>query len=314
MYVLFNLWIKMIVMVYRPSGYNKRMNSLHLEIPLLRRFINDHPSLVVLSGAGISASSGIPTYRDRSGVWRHSKPITHQEFTTDANQRRRYWARSLRGWPAVRDARPNAAHLALSRLERLGHIDLLITQNVDRLHQRAGSTAVVDLHGRVDQVRCLVCSATFSREHIQMRLLRDNPRHSEVVRAPQQQARPDGDADIPGSALGNFAAPSCDACDGDLIPDVVFFGGTVPRTRVEQCAQAIEKADALLAVGSSLQVYSGFRFCRQAAKLGKPLIIINPGATRADSLASAKFLTESEALLTALVAGLDPVSGAPLLA
>lgn len=290
------------------------MNSLHVEIPLLRRLIDDHPKLVILSGAGISASSGIPTYRDRSGVWRHSKPITHQEFTSDANQRRRYWARSLHGWPAVRDARPNAAHLALSRLERLGHIDLLITQNVDRLHQRAGSTAVVDLHGRVDQVRCLACSAIFSREHIQLRLLRDNPEDAQRVHTPQRQARPDGDAEIPDSALGNFSSPTCDTCDGDLIPDVVFFGGTVPKTRVQQCADAIEKADALLAVGSSLQVFSGFRFCRQAARLGKPLIIINPGATRADSLASAKFLTESELLLAALAAGLEPASGAPLLA
>ena len=276
------------------------MNTLHTEIPGLRKFVAEHPRLVVLTGAGISASSGIPTYRDRQGTWRHSAPITHQEFIGDGDHRRRYWARSLRGWPVVREARPNAAHLALAQLERRGHVDLLITQNVDRLHQRAGSHAVIDLHGRVDQVRCLACGARVCREQLQQRMLRDNPRHSDRAGA----VRPDGDAAIDADLVRQFRPPSCDACGGTLIPDVVFFGGAVPAARVQQCQAAVAAADALLAVGSSLQVYSGFRFCRLASQLGKPLAIINPGITRADSMATLKCHTECESLLAALAARL----------
>ena len=276
------------------------MNTLHTEIPGLRKFVAEHPRLVVLTGAGISASSGIPTYRDRQGTWRHSAPITHQEFIGDGDHRRRYWARSLRGWPVVREARPNAAHRALAQLERRGHVDLLITQNVDRLHQRAGSHAVIDLHGRVDQVRCLACQARVCREQLQQRMLRDNPRHSDRPGA----VRPDGDADIDADLVRQFRAPSCDTCGGTLIPDVVFFGGAVPAERVQQCQAAVAAADALLAVGSSLQVYSGFRFCRLASQLGKPLAIINPGITRADSMAALKCHTECESLLAGLAARL----------
>ena len=133
-------------------------------ITALRRFLARYPRLVVLSGAGVSVESGIPAYRDLDGVWRHSAPITHQQYVNDSVRRRRYWARSLHGWPVVRDARPNEAHRALARLERQGHVTLLVTQNVDRLHQRAGSDAVLDLHGRVDQVRCLACRAVARRD------------------------------------------------------------------------------------------------------------------------------------------------------
>lgn len=276
------------------------MNSLHTDIPGLQRFVAEHPRLVVLTGAGVSASSGIPTYRDRHGIWRHAAPITHQEFIGDEDNRRRYWARSLLGWPVVREARPNAAHRALAQLERRGHVELLITQNVDRLHQRAGSHAVIDLHGRVDQVRCLACQARVCREHLQGRMLMDNPLH--VGRS--GPARPDGDADVDDDLVRQFRPPSCDACGGTLIPDVVFFGGSVPAERVQQCLDAVAAADAVLAVGSSLQVYSGFRFCRLASRLGKPLAIINPGITRADSMATLKCYTECESLLTALAARL----------
>jgi NAD-dependent SIR2 family protein deacetylase len=274
------------------------MNTLHIELPRLRAFLAEHSSLVVLSGAGVSASSGIPTYRDRQGVWRHADPVTHQEFVDDPARRQRYWARSMRGWPAVRDARPNAAHLSLARLERMGHISLLITQNVDRLHQRAGSNAVVDLHGRVDQVRCMQCAEIFARENIQHAMERDNPAQG----ATQHDTRPDGDADIADEQVLRFRTPACPRCKGILIPDVVFFGGSVPATRVKRCKDAIADADALLVVGSSLQVYSGFRFCRLAKQLGKPLAILNPGTTRADALASLKCLTECEVLLPALAA------------
>ena len=167
------------------------MNPLHAESAALRAFLADHPRVAVLSGAGISAGSGIPTYRDHAGVWRHSEPVRHEEFVSRPEQRRRYWLRSLRGWPAVRDARPNAAHLALARLEAAGGLELVITQNVDRLHQRSGSSRVVDLHGRLDRVRCLDCGADICREHVQHRLLADNPGLSRHCAAP----RPDGEDD-----------------------------------------------------------------------------------------------------------------------
>lgn len=276
------------------------MNVLHTNIAQLRRFLADHPRLVVLSGAGISIASGIPAYRDREGVWRHSTPITHQEFIADPDSRARYWARSMLGWPMVRDARPNAAHLALAQLEQCGHIRLLITQNVDRLHQRAGSVAVVDLHGRVDQVRCIQCDVSVTREHIQRRLLRDNPGHARDT----GQMRPDGDAEVDAERVATLSPPGCGVCGGTLIPDVVFFGGTVPRERVRRCTDALARSDALLVVGSSLQVFSGFRFCRIARELGKPLAIINPGSTRADDLAELKLEADCGPLLSALAAGL----------
>lgn len=276
------------------------MNTLHTDLPGLGKFVAEHPRLVVLTGAGVSASSGIPTYRDLHGNWRHTAPITHQEFIADGDKRRRYWARSVLGWPVVREARPNAAHLALAQLERRGHIELLITQNVDRLHQRAGSHAVIDLHGRVDQARCLVCEARVCREHLQQRMLRDNPPH----KVQRGAVRPDGDADVDDELVRRFRPPTCEACGGTLIPDVVFFGGAVPAERVQHCLAAVAAADALLAVGSSLQVYSGFRFCRLASQLGKPLAIINPGVTRADSMAALRCYTECESLLAALAARL----------
>jgi len=275
------------------------MTAFHASIAPLRRFLAEHARVVVITGAGISASSGIPTYRDRDGAWRHSEPITHQQFLQEPARRRRYWARSMLGWPTVRDAPPNGAHRALARLEQQGRIPLLITQNVDRLHQRAGSAAVIDLHGRVDRVRCLACAGNFCRETVQQRLLRDNPHHV----AGAARLRPDGDADVPDELVAGFSVPDCPDCGGTLIPDVVFFGGTVPAERVQTCNDAIAAADAVLAIGSSLQVFSGFRFCRLASQLGKPLAIINPGATRADPLADLKLPAECEPLLTALADG-----------
>jgi NAD-dependent SIR2 family protein deacetylase len=277
------------------------MNRLNTDITALQRFLHEHPRLVVITGAGISASSGIPTYRDREGIWKHSAPITHQEFVTDPARRRRYWSRSLLGWPLVRDARPNRAHRALAQLEELGYLDLLVTQNVDRLHQRAGSAKVVDLHGRVDRVRCMVCDETTNRERVQQQLLLDNPHHTQQPSAP----RPDGDAEVTQEVVETLTVPTCERCNGVLIPDVVFFGGSVPKARVAQCNEAVAAADAVLAVGSSLQVFSGYRFCRLAGQLGKPLAIINPGSTRADPLAKLKLFSDCEPLLQALAAGIS---------
>ena len=237
-------WISSVVIAYTGGNVYCADEYTPCRAPGAQGFLADHPRLVVLTGAGVSATSGIPTYRDRRGIWRHADPVTHQEYVAEPARRQRYWARSMRGWPAVRDARPNRAHLALAQLERMGHINLLITQNVDRLHQRAGSKAVVDLHGRVDKVRCMACAATFAREHIQHTLERTNPAQGQT----RHDSRPDGDADIPDELVASFISPVCEQCGGTLIPDVVFFGGSVPPARVERCTEAIAAADALLVV------------------------------------------------------------------
>ena len=267
------------------------------DVAALSSFIAANPRLLVLTGAGISLASGIPTYRDREGLWRHSDPIKHQEFLQDADRRRRYWARSQRGWPAVRDASPNDAHLALARLERAGYVRSVITQNVDRLHQRAGSREVIDLHGRLDRVVCLSCGEIICRNHVQQELHRLNThKNGQFGSTP----RPDGDVDIPDEIVASTRVPSCHLCHGVLMPDVVFFGGTVPRPRVDACMQALEGADALLAIGSSLQVFSGFRFCRRAEQLGKPLAIVNPGKTRADEMADLKISQDCAKVLKSI--------------
>ena len=265
------------------------------DIEALNAFLERNARVVVITGAGISLAGGIPTYRDGDGIWRHSEPVAHQEFLRQAGRRQRYWARSMRGWPAVRDAQPTTAHRALVSLERAGRIELLITQNVDRLHQRAGSERVVDLHGRLDRVRCLDCGSEHCRNQIQAELLRDNGQVPTAV-----GARPDGDADLPEHLERQFIVPGCPRCTGTLMPDVIFFGGTVPKPRVESCMAALDRANALLVVGSSLQVYSGFRFCRRASELGKPIAIVNPGKTRADSLAQVKIEADCQPLLPAV--------------
>ena len=244
-----------------------------------------HGRWAVLTGAGLSAASGIPTYRDDFGTWQRSRPIQHQEFIGDETARRRYWSRSLVGWRHVARSRPNEAHHALARLEAAGRVTTVITQNVDRLHQAAGHRRVIDLHGRLDRVRCLDCGAFSPREGLQGRMERDHPGLGQVDDA---ELRPDGDAEPASDLAAAFRVPACEACAGVLMPDVVFFGGQVPRPRVERARAAVARADGLMVVGSSLMVYSGFRFCREARELGKPLLIINRGRTRADDLATLK--------------------------
>lgn len=253
-------------------------------LPQLQDFVARHPRLMVLTGAGISAASGIGTYRNASGDWQHSKPIQHQEFIHSHPHRQRYWARSAVGWPPVADAQPNAAHKALAELEKRGQVNLLVTQNVDRLHQQAGHRHVIDLHGRLDQVQCLDCGAVESRTSVQKRLLADNPALENTLAA----LRPDGDANVDAALSHTVECPTCLQCGGVVMPDVVFFGGTVPKQRVSDAMDALDQADALLVVGSSLMVYSGFRFCRAAEKTGKPIAAINMGVTRADDLLSVK--------------------------
>jgi NAD-dependent SIR2 family protein deacetylase len=209
--------------------------------------------------------------------------VTYQAFVQNPATRARYWARSFVGWPGFSSARPNAAHEALARWEREDdRLGLLLTQNVDRLHQRAGSRAVVDLHGRLDEVRCLACGDRLPRDAVQARMAADNPGWSDIS-AP---AGPDGDADI--DAAPDFRVPPCPACGGMLKPDVVFFGEAVPRERVEHTRMALAASDGLLVVGSSLMVYSGYRFARMAHEAGVPVAILTRGVTRADDLASLK--------------------------
>jgi NAD-dependent SIR2 family protein deacetylase len=244
----------------------------------LAAFIRRHPRLFVITGAGISTGSGIPDYRDADGQWKVAPPMQYREFADSGAARQRYWARSMAGWPRFAAARPNPAHRALAALEGLGHVTQLVTQNVDRLHQQAGSSEVLDLHGRLDQVRCLGCGAAQPRGRFQQQLVDANPGFS----ANPAGLRPDGDALLTTDAVSGFAVPDCTSCGGILKPDVVFFGEAVPRSRVDQAREALAAADAVLAVGTSLMVWSAFRFLRAAAELGKPAAAVNLGRTRAD--------------------------------
>jgi len=250
----------------------------------------------VLTGAGVSTESGIPDYRDEQGEWKHRPPIQYREFTGSEARRQRYWARSVLGWPRLRAARPNPAHLALAELEKRGLLSLLVTQNVDGLHQAAGARDVVDLHGRIDQVVCLGCGERSSRESLQAKLSELNPHW--VQRA--AFAAPDGDAD-PGEAdLGSFRVWPCSVCGGVLKPDVVFFGEHVPAARVARAFAALETARTLLVVGSSLMVFSGYRFVRRAAEQKLAIAIVNRGRTRGDPLATLKLEASAGDLLPRL--------------
>lgn len=250
----------------------------------LREFIDRHRQLFVLTGAGISTDSGIPDYRDRAGQWKRTPPVTYQAFMQELATRQRYWARSLVGWRRFGSAEPNATHHALVALERRGQVNLLVTQNVDRLHQRAGSARVVDLHGRLDEVRCMACDWRQDRHAFQRALVARNPDFALLDAADA----PDGDADLEGQDFGRFDVPPCPACGGIVKPDVVFFGENVPRERVAAASEACQAADAVLVVGSSLMVFSGYRFVAAAAKAGTPIATVNLGVTRADPLVTLK--------------------------
>ena len=266
----------------------------------LHDFVQRHPRLFVLSGAGISTDSGIPGYRDENGEWKRSPPITLQEFLGSLASRQRYWARSMIGWPVVAQARPNDAHRALARLEAAGHVPTLVTQNVDGLHQRAGSSDVIELHGSIGAVTCLDCGTRHARSTIQQTLEADNPALLDVVAEPAA----DGDAHLEWHDLGGFRIPACPNCGGQLKPSVVFFGENVPRATVDDATRALEAADAMLVVGSSLMVYSGYRFCVWAQQMGKPIAAINLGRTRADPLLALKVAAPCAETLTALAARL----------
>ena len=256
---------------------------------------------MVLTGAGCSVASGIPEYRDHQGSWKSRPPVRFAEFVASASVRRRYWARSLFGWERVAAAVPNSVHRALSRLEQAGRLSAVVTQNVDALHQRAGSRRVIDLHGRLDEVECLECGNRVARKDLQDVLLSWNRDFVAAARggaASSPAARPDGDASLEGD-FSAFRVPDCPACGGVLKPAVVFFGENVPRDRVQSALGALARADALLVVGSSLMVFSGYRFCLAARDLGKPMAAVNLGRTRADEMLSLKVVADCGSALAA---------------
>jgi len=235
----------------------------------LADFVVNARRLVALTGAGCSTESGIPDFRSPGGVWNGHKPVYYNDFLRSESVRRAYWARSYANWPRFDAARPNAAHRALAELESRGALEFLITQNVDDLHAEAGSCRFVQLHGRNRVVVCLDCHAEFARGDIQERLASD-------------------------------PIPDCERCGGILKPDVVFFGENVPAPKVAVSMQRVDEADAMLVAGSSLAVWSGFRFVKRAAERGIPIAIVNIGPTRADDLATLKIEEKCGEALSAL--------------
>lgn len=253
--------------------------------------------VLVLTGAGCSTESGIPDYRGPETARRARNPVQYREFVSSPSARRRYWSRSLVGWPAMSRARPNPAHLALAELEGRGRVLGLITQNVDDLHRAAGSARLLELHGSLSRVRCLSCPATEDRARYQERLLEANPGSGAAV----VELAPDGDAERPQAPEEPFVVPACLACGGVLKPDVVFFGENVPRPLVEEAYRWVEESAALLVVGSSLEVFSGFRFVRRAKELGRAVAILNLGPSRGDALADLKLEAKAGELLPRLL-------------
>jgi NAD-dependent SIR2 family protein deacetylase len=253
--------------------------------------------VVVLSGAGLSTESGIPDYRGPSGAARPATPMTFQAFTGSAAARRRYWARSHVGWRVIARAEPNAGHHGVARLQDAGLLTGVITQNVDGLHTAAGARDVVELHGNLDRVVCLSCGRLSERRELDRRLRAVN----RAWRAKVLGVNPDGDVDLPEEDLDAFRTVDCDVCGGVLKPDVVFFGETVPADRVARCFRLVEDAEALLVLGSSLTVMSGYRFVLHAAKLGIPVAIVNSGITRGDAKATVRVDAPLGAVLTRLV-------------
>ena len=266
----------------------------HLDI--LHRTMAERRFLV-LTGAGISTSSGIPDYRDSEGIRRGKAPMMYQEFLATPQARRRYWARAMLGWPRVRIAQPNQAHLALAALQHRQRISGLITQNVDTLHDQAGSHDVIELHGSLHRVLCLDCQLRSTRDVIQRQMEIDNPYLAQV----HAVQAPDGDTLLDPTFEEHFQVPHCPHCNGErLKPDVVFFGENVAPATAARAMAAVEQAEGLLVVGSSLMAYSAFRLCKAMVEHGKPVIAINLGKTRGDELLQVKIEASCEQLLPLL--------------
>ncbi|MBE0399904.1 NAD-dependent protein deacetylase [Halomonas sp. FME1] len=271
----------------------------------LADFIQQHPKLWVITGAGVSTDSGIPDYRDALGQWKRPPPVQHGDFMTFHGVRQRYWARALIGFRALREAQTSGAHRALAALEAQGYIQQLVTQNVDRLHQRAGSRRVIDLHGRADMVKCMACDYQMMRHAMHAEMARMNPTFADL----QAGYAPDGDADLE-TDFSAFRIFDCPRCRGILKPDVVFYGDVVPAERRLAAQVAMAKADAVLAVGTSLMVFSGYRFCRAAHERGMPLASLSLGVTRADALLTHQWRAPLTPVLEQAVRCLQPTLSA----
>jgi len=260
--------------------------------------------VTVLSGAGISLASGIPTYRDALGQWLGAEPITHQAFMRDAIARRRYWARSAHGYPLMSKASPTEAHVALASFERMGLLRECITQNVDVLHEAAGHHSVLHLHGTIEAVLCTACGHRYERQEIQKAIETLNGiNETQTIDAP----RPDGDIPVSDEWIEQFQVPDCDRCGGFLKPDVVFFGGNLASQIKEAALMAVDESSALVVVGSSVQVFSGYRLCRRAAERGIPILLINPGQGRADEIATHRIIYPAEIALPIVARQLENV-------
>lgn len=266
--------------------------------------------VLVLSGAGISTDSGIPDYRGPTGARRHAAPMTYERFTGSPDERRRYWARSHLGWHRVAEARPNAAHRAVATLGRAGLLAGVVTQNVDGLHTAAGSPDVIDLHGRLDAVVCLQCSRRRPRLEVGLRLDAVNPGFRQAAAAASDGSRPDGDVVLREEAIAGFRVVDCRSCGGVLKPDVVFFGESVPRDRFRRALARLDRSRALLVLGSSLTVGSGYRFATAASRRGLDVVILTRGETRADHLATLKVDAGLGAVLPAVAAAVAPTGRA----
>ncbi len=267
------------------------------KITQLVKFVERNSPLFILTGAGCSTASGIPDYRDKQGDWKKHKPVQYQDFVDNELTRQRYWARSMLGWPHISNAVPSEVHYALAKLEQAGQIEYLVTQNVDGLHQQAGSSKVLDLHGNLEKVRCLDCAYYISRDVLQKQLLSANPQFEPT----EIKLGPDGDALIETLDFSTYNIINCPLCHGSLKPELVFFGESVPAHRVSLAMQHLQDAGALLVIGSSLMVFSGYRFCRAAKLADKEICVVNNGKTRADEELDLKIDEDCNAVFTQLV-------------
>ncbi|GBP70091.1 NAD-dependent protein deacylase Sirt4 [Eumeta japonica] len=262
----------------------------------LKDFFRNNKRISLLTGAGISTESGIPDYRSEEvGLYARTnhKPIQYQEFIKSSKSRQRYWARNFVGWSRFSKVHPNATHYAISDLEKAGKVTSVITQNVDRLHQKAGSKNVIELHGSAYLVKCLHCDYNISREDLQEKMIAENP----SMKSTLTMIRPDGDVDLPQDQVENFKTPHCSKCEGPLKPDIVFFGDNVPKSRVDKVRTEISYSDALFVIGSTLTVYSSYRIVLQAKEENKDIAILNIGPTRADNLVKLKVSAKCGAIL-----------------
>ncbi|XP_075983496.1 sirtuin 4 [Anticarsia gemmatalis] len=281
--------------VYVPK--HKPPNTEDVEI--LREFLTNHRQILVLTGAGISTESGIPDYRSEEvGLYARSnhKPIQYQEFVKYPRVRQRYWARNFIGWPRFSSIQPNATHHSIRELEKLGRVTSIVTQNVDRLHHKAGSENVIELHGTGYIVKCLKCPYEISREELQKELLKNNP----DMESNFSMIRPDGDVELSKEQVEKFKSPLCPKCEGPLKPDIVFFGDNVPKARVDLIRNQVSSSDAVFVLGSSLTVYSSYRIILQARDENKKIAILNIGPTRADDIVDIKVSTKCGDILPEL--------------